>query len=157
MQWVKIPLILAALALLVVVFRRRRQVGFRAGTRIVAILLAGAAVVSIADPNIPQAVAQALGVARGTDLVLYLLVVVFAMTSLGFYLRLQESDQRIRTLARAMAIQQALEEGPPSDPRTLDTSRAEVAARPPEAGSAPGGVGRGDPAPADLEVDAGPR
>lgn len=112
MQWVKIPLILVAVVLLIAVFRHRGRVGFRAGTRLVAILLAVAAIASIADPNLPQGAAELLGVSRGTDLLLYLLVVVFAVTSLGFYFRMQATDVRLRDLARAMAIQHALDEAP---------------------------------------------
>ncbi|MDU0312712.1 DUF2304 domain-containing protein [Phycicoccus sp. M110.8] len=115
MQWVKVPLILFAVLALVALFRNRDRVELRAGSRVVAIVLAAAAVASIADPGIPQRVAEALGVGRGTDLLLYVLVVVFTLTSLGLYFRIKESDARVRKLARALAIERALREDGDSD------------------------------------------
>jgi hypothetical protein len=110
MQWVKIPLILCAVLVLVTLFRNRQRVELRAGSRILALVLAGLAIASIADPDIPQRTAELLGVGRGTDLLLYILVVVFTLTSLGLYFRIRESDQRVRKLARALAIERALRE-----------------------------------------------
>lgn len=110
MQWVKVPLILFAVLALVALFRNRQRVELRAGSRILAIVLAAAAIASIADPGIMQRFAELLGVGRGTDLLLYILVVVFTLTSLGLYFRIRESDQRVRKLARALAIERALRE-----------------------------------------------
>ncbi|HEY3534408.1 MAG TPA: DUF2304 domain-containing protein [Pedococcus sp.] len=110
MQWVKVPLILFAVLALVALFRNRQRVELRAGSRILAIVLAAAAIASIADPGIMQRAAELLGVGRGTDLLLYILVVVFTLTSLGLYFRIRESDQRVRKLARALAIERALRE-----------------------------------------------
>lgn len=116
MQWVKVPLILFAVLVLVALFRQRQRVEFRAGSRVLALVLVAAAVVSIALPGIPQHVANWLGVARGTDLILYLLVVVFVLTTLGLYFRLRETETEVRTLARTMAIERAVAEGAPGEP-----------------------------------------
>lgn len=122
MQWVKVPLIVFALLALVALFRNRNRVELRAGSRILAIGLAAAAVASISDPDIPQSVAEFLGVSRGTDLLLYVLVVVFTLTSLGLYFRIRESDQRVRKLARALAIERALrEDGDSAHPELMQT------------------------------------
>jgi hypothetical protein len=132
MQWVKVPLILFAVVALVALFRNRQRVELRAGSRLLALVLAAAAIASIADPDIPQRTAELLGVGRGTDLLLYVLVVVFTLTSLGLYFRIRESDQRVRKLARALAIERALrEEG--DNPEMAPTETTE-----------PGGV-RGEP------------
>ncbi|MBK9475284.1 MAG: DUF2304 domain-containing protein [Tetrasphaera sp.] len=110
MQWIKVPLILAVLLVMVALFQRRQRVEFRAGSRLLALGLGMLAVLSVAFPGIPQAVADRLGVARGTDLILYMLIVVFVLTSLGLYFRLREADERLRRLARSMAIERALNE-----------------------------------------------
>lgn len=108
MSWIKVLLIASALLVLVVLFRHRNRVLLRAGTRVAAVVLFLLAVVSIANPDIPQAVAQRVGVVRGTDLLLYLLVVVFTLTTLGLFFRLRETDHHVHQLARALAIQEAL-------------------------------------------------
>ncbi|WP_270886444.1 DUF2304 domain-containing protein [Pedococcus sp. 5OH_020] len=108
MTWIKIVLIASFMGILVVLFRNRHGVALRAWSRLAAITLFAAAVVSIADPNIPQWAAERLGVSRGTDLILYLLVVVFAITTLGLFFRIRENENRVRQLARALAISEAI-------------------------------------------------
>lgn len=129
MQWIKIPLVLAAILILVMVFRYRQRVELRAGSRLVALALGVVAVVSIIDPDIPQALAGALGVARGTDLLLYVLIVVFVLTTLGLYFRLKETDQRLRRLVRSIAVEDAIRtDGPPgrSKPATDEPGKSEA-------------------------------
>jgi len=117
MQWIKIPLVLAALSILVIVFRHRQRVELRAGSRLLVVALAAVAVVSIIDPDISQAMANLLGVARGTDLLLYLLIVVFVLTTLGLYFRLHDTEQHLRRLVRSIAIEDAIRrDGPPGPP-----------------------------------------
>ena len=110
MQWIKVPLILFAIVVMVALFRNRQRVELRAGSRVLALVLAALAIASIVDPDIPQSAAELLGVSRGTDLLLYILVVVFTLTSLGLYFRIREGEQRVRKLARALAIERALRE-----------------------------------------------
>jgi hypothetical protein len=114
MQWIKIPLVVAAILILVMVFRYRQRVELRAGSRLLALGLGAVAVISIIDPDIPQALANALGVARGTDLILYLLIVVFVLTTLGLYFRVRETDHHLRRLVRSIAVEEAIrKDGPP--------------------------------------------
>lgn len=111
MHAIKVLLILSFVIVLVGVFRHRQRVELRAGSRIVAIVLFALAVASVVDPDLTQQVAQALGVSRGTDLVLYLLVVVFVLTSLGLYFRFREADRKLLDLARVVAINEAVQQG----------------------------------------------
>lgn len=114
MQYIKIPLVLAAVLILVIIFRNRQRVELRAGSRVLVLVLAAIAIVSIIDPDIPQAIANLLGVTRGTDLLLYLLIVVFVLTTLGLYFRLRDTDQHLRRLVRSIAIEDAIhKDGPP--------------------------------------------
>jgi hypothetical protein len=137
MPWIKIVLIASSLAVLVGVFRHRQRVELRAGSRLLALLLGALAVASIADPDIPQRVASVVGVTRGTDLILYVLVVVFVLTSLGLYFRVRESDRRLQDLARVIAINQAvLDGGAPGgaarlSPTTQEGTRSDTTARVP--------------------------
>ena len=126
MQWVKIPLVIAAVLVLVFLFRHRGRVELRAGARVLAFVLFALAVVSIIDPNVPQWAAETVGVARGTDLLLYLLVVVFVLTTLGLYFRVRESDQRLRRLVRDVALERAEREEAPGALRRTATNRPEV-------------------------------
>ena len=113
MQWIKVPLVIAAVVILVMVFRHRVRVELRAGSRVLVLVLAALAVASIIDTDIPQAMANLLGVARGTDLLLYVLIVVFVLTTLGLYFRLRDTDQQLRRLVRSLAIEKALRTGGP--------------------------------------------
>lgn len=122
MQWIKIPLVIAAVLILAMVFRHRQRVGLRAGSRLLVLALAIMAVTSIIDPDIPQGLANVLGVTRGTDLLLYGLIVVFVLTSLGLYFRLSETEQHLRRLVRSLAIEEALRrDGPPGARRSPPT------------------------------------
>ena len=109
MQSIKIVLIVCFLLVIVGFFRNRRRVELRAGTRILALALFALAVASVMDPDITMIAARALGVGRGTDLILYALVVVFTLTTLGLYFRLREADQRVLDLARMIAITEAVQ------------------------------------------------
>jgi hypothetical protein len=52
-------------------------------------------------------VAGLLGVGRGADLVLYLLVIGFGFFAISTYLRFKELELRIARLARALAVSEA--------------------------------------------------
>ncbi len=64
-------------------------------------------VYTVVRPNDLTAVAQAMGVDRGTDLMLYALVVTFGFTTVGTYLRFREQELRYTRLVRAIALQGA--------------------------------------------------
>ncbi|MGN6753748.1 MAG: DUF2304 domain-containing protein [Intrasporangium sp.] len=123
MQWIKLPLVIAAVLILLMVFRYRQRVELRAGSRILALALGVVAVVSIINPAIPQALANALGVSRGTDLMLYALIVVFALTTLGLYFRVRETDHHLRQLVRSIAIDEAIRKDGPPRPEQASTER----------------------------------
>ncbi|GAA1482594.1 DUF2304 domain-containing protein [Gordonia sinesedis] len=52
-------------------------------------------------------VAKKLGIQRGLDLVLFLLVIAFAFTTVSTYLRFRDLEVRYSRLARAIALQNA--------------------------------------------------
>lgn len=59
---------------------------------------------SVLFPGLVTDVARLLGVGRGTDLVLYVLVVVSAVSWLGMYRRINDLESRITLLIRAQAL-----------------------------------------------------
>ncbi len=117
MELIKVLLLVAFLGLLLWAFRNRRRVGLRAGARVLLIALTAFASASVIDTGIPQRLADLVGVTRGTDLVLYTLVVVFAMTSAGLYFRCRDIELRIAEIARVVALHDAISaDGPPEAP-----------------------------------------
>lgn len=114
MQIIKPVLVLCFVVLLIFVFRQRGRAGLRAGSRLAALALGLAAIVFIIDPDIPQQLAEAVGVVRGTDLILYILVVVFAVTAMSLYFGQRASQVEIQQLARRVALSDAIAaDGPP--------------------------------------------
>jgi small membrane protein len=107
MSAIKVVLILG-IAFLLWAFRNRTRVGLRAGARLLILSLAVLAVASIIDPAITQAAADLLGVTRGTDLLLYLLILVFAATMTGMYFRFRDLERRLAGIVRAAAIREAV-------------------------------------------------
>ena len=117
MTWIKLILIGGFVLLSLWAFRYRSKVGIRAGARLLIIGILASAVVSVADPHVTQVVATAVGVTRGTDLVLYVLVVVFAFTAAGTYFRFRDLELRLARAVRAEAIRNAESlDTPPSEP-----------------------------------------
>jgi hypothetical protein len=68
----------------------------------------GAAVVATLVPGLVTTVANLVGVGRGTDLVLYGLVVTSAFLWIGLYRRLHELEHRFVTLNRAIALERPI-------------------------------------------------
>ncbi|MFP7695703.1 DUF2304 domain-containing protein [Trueperella sp. LYQ143] len=78
-----------------------RNVALRRLLLLVFVLLA---VISIIYPQIMTSVAQFLGVGRGTDLLLYLLVIAFLSYSVVSFRRVNILENRIVDLSRELAI-----------------------------------------------------
>ena len=108
MTLVKILLIACFVGLFVWAFRNRAKVGLRAGLRVGAVLLTAAAIISILNPNILQALARFVGVARGTDLLLYVTVVLFVATTIGNYFRFREIERRLAETVRSDALRDVI-------------------------------------------------
>ena len=83
------------------------------GARVVALrrigmlAFAALAIASILFPETWTRVAKLVGVGRGTDMVLYALVVAFLSTTVTTYLRFREMEVRYTALARRMALAEA--------------------------------------------------
>lgn len=103
---VQIVLILATVA---IVWRFLAGVGQRSqAVRRVALVVFGVlAVASILFPETWTMAAQLIGVGRGTDLILYMLVVAFFSFMATTFKRSREADGRYTKLARRLALDEA--------------------------------------------------
>ena len=101
---IKILLLLAFSALAVAAARLGPSPRHLAVRRLLATGLLLVSGLSVLFPDLVTAVARLLGVGRGTDLVLYVLVVVSAVTWLGMYRRVSDLEARLTRLVRSQAI-----------------------------------------------------
>jgi hypothetical protein len=101
-------LLLAALVIGLLLFVRRWYgVRMQAGKRVAFFAFIAVNAWAIVRPDDVTWVANRLGVGRGADLVLYLLVAAFLLAMLNTYLRFREMDRRFTELTRTLAIREA--------------------------------------------------
>jgi hypothetical protein len=75
--------------------------------RVLRMLIWLAAGLTIADPDLTQRLATAVGINRGADLVFYLFVLLFIVVSFYFYARHVRTQRLLTELVRHLAIQEA--------------------------------------------------
>lgn len=109
---IQIVLIAVVVAVAARLFRSRgaRSQAIR---RLGLLLFTAFAVVSILFPAVWNRIAHLVGVGRGTDMVLYALVVAFLSFTVTTYMRFRELETRYTKLARRLALDEAAMEGPP--------------------------------------------
>ena len=122
---IKALLVLAAVLLFVFFLRRSHTARLQAFKRIGFTLFCLFGVIAVIQPDLMTWLANRVGVGRGTDLLLYIVTVVFGFFALNTYLRFKDTERRLTRLARAMAIRDAV---------------------PPAEGDSPGGSGVADEA-----------
>lgn len=123
-QWgIKIVLLIVVAVGLVYVSRLQgaRDLAMR---RILALLFAILAAVAIIYPPVISAVAAFLGVGRGTDLLLYMLVIVVLATWLVQWRYNIAVQARLTELTRALALSEAVRATPNDEPKP-DTAAAD--------------------------------
>lgn len=104
---IQVLLVGSSVALLLLFLRKRGSAKTAASTKLAFVLFILFGIYAALRPGDVQAVATVLGVGRGTDLLLYALVVVFTFATLNAYLRFKEIELRYARLARAIALRQA--------------------------------------------------
>jgi hypothetical protein len=111
MKIVLIQLVLIVVVVLVAArLLRGRGARTQAVRRLGLLVFAGLAVWSILFPTVWNSFAKLVGVGRGTDMVLYALVVAFLSFTLTTYVRFHDFETRYTKLARRLALDEA---GPP--------------------------------------------
>lgn len=103
-QWAALPVVLLLLA---VTIRGWYRGGGAQRDRIFWIMLWIVAGIAIAWPEGTALLARALGIGRGTDLVLYCAVLTMLVGFLMVYARLQKLNREITLLTRHLALQEA--------------------------------------------------
>ncbi|MGA9312136.1 MAG: DUF2304 domain-containing protein [Pseudonocardiaceae bacterium] len=104
---VQVLLVLAALGALVYFVRLAHNVHIRASKRIAFFGFVVVNIYAVLRPDDMTWIAQQIGVGRGTDLVVYLLVVAFVFGMLNTYLRQREISNHLTDLARTVALRDA--------------------------------------------------
>lgn len=105
---IKILLLLAILAFGLLAFRGSQRALHKVLWRGYVVLVALLAALSVVFPNSLTRVANAVGVGRGADLLLYVLVVTFMLVSVVLFRRLAELERRYVALARTLAVRDAI-------------------------------------------------
>lgn len=100
-------LLIAVVVLVVARLFRSRGARAQAIRRIGLVVFAGFAAVSILFPDVWSSIARAVGIGRGTDLVLYALVVAFLSFTVTTYLRFRDLETNYTRLARRIALSEA--------------------------------------------------
>ncbi len=104
MNWIQGLLIASIFALVIYLVRSRRSAQTQAWAKVGFVLFVLAGVYAVLRPDDTTVVAHWLGVARGTDLMLYVLIIAFSFSTLSTYLRFKDLELRYARLARAIAL-----------------------------------------------------
>jgi hypothetical protein len=107
MNWIQVLLIVSVLALLVFLLRGRRTAKSKAWVKVGYVVFVIGGIYAILRPDDTTVVANWVGVDRGTDLMLYALIIAFAFTTLSAYMRFKDIELKYARLARAVALQSA--------------------------------------------------
>ena len=102
---VQLLLLAATLMLAFYFLTNRRKARAKAGVKLGFVLFIVAAVWAVLRPDDLTVLANWVGVDRGTDMLLYVLVVAFLFTTLSTWIRFREQELRYARLARAVALQ----------------------------------------------------
>ena len=103
-MWIKLILILAIGLVALAGVRVPRGARHVALRRVALIAFVLFAVASVLFPNVWNTLANAVGVGRGTDLLLYVLIVVFLGYMTTSYLRFRGLEIQITQLSRRIAL-----------------------------------------------------
>ncbi len=103
-QWLLVPAVIGAV---LVSLRSRTSLRGQARRKLVAVITLVAGVVAVVRPDLLQAIADVVGIARGADLLLYglALVIIYLVGSIS--VRFREHEAKIVLLSRALALTDA--------------------------------------------------
>ena len=105
---IQLILLIATAGLVVYFLGNRRKARAKAGVKLGFLVFIFACDWAMLRPEDLTKVANFVGVGRGTDLLLYGLVVAFMFTTLSSYIRFREQELRYARLARAVALQNSV-------------------------------------------------
>lgn len=105
--WIQLLLLVGIAVVTVLLTRSTADARHQAVRRVLLVLFALATALAILFPTILSRVARLVGVGRGTDLVLYLLVIAFLSFIATTFRRMKATDRRITELTRELALTEA--------------------------------------------------
>lgn len=151
--WIQLLLLVGIAVVTVLLTRSTADARHQAVRRVLLVLFALATALAILFPTILSRVARLVGVGRGTDLVLYLLVIAFLSFIATTFRRMKATDRRITELTRELALTEARLEraGLPTAHQAGDGG-----ARRPQVGAPPAAVERAEPGPSGSSPPAPP-
>ena len=106
-QWIAFAVLGVSFVITLMLTVRRRiapRVGFAWG------MLWIAAAVAIARPELTATIARALGIGRGTDLVLYVAILAMVFGFVAVYVRMRRIESDLTKIVRELAIRNADED-----------------------------------------------
>lgn len=105
---IQLLLLVAAFGIAVYFISNRRKARAKASVKLAFVLFVMITIWAVLRPDDLTTLANVVGVDRGTDLLLYGLVVAFMFVTLSTYLRFREQELRYARLARAVALSNAV-------------------------------------------------
>ena len=103
-MWIKVILLVAISSVALIGLRAPRGARHLALRRVALIAFVLFAVASVLFPDVWNALANLVGVGRGTDLLLYVLIVVFLGYMATSYMRFRGMESQITQLSRQIAL-----------------------------------------------------
>ena len=116
---IKLLLVVAIAAVFVLGLRPPSGARHLALRRVTVVLAALLATLSVIFPDTWNLIAEFVGVGRGTDLLLYGLIIAFLLYMVTTYRRFRDMEQQITLLARRIAVDEAFPR-PVVAPASLD-------------------------------------
>lgn len=101
---IKILLIASIVAVSLILLRDGGSAGRLALGRLATLVFVAAGVLAVLFPDLVTWAANAVGVGRGTDLLLYALVVAFLFSTVSQRRHTRQLEERFATLARELAL-----------------------------------------------------
>jgi len=105
---IKLLLVVGIALVAVSMLRNRNAMRFQAGKKLMLAAFAVLALAAVVFPDWLNEVAKSVGVGRGADLLLYLLIVAFLFVAMNTYLKFKDYDTVLTRLARRIAVDEAL-------------------------------------------------
>lgn len=106
--WIQLLLIVGSVSMALVFIRTWGQAKNRAWKRLAFSAFVVVNVYAVLRPTDVTWLAQLLGVGRGTDLVLYVMVLAMGFLTLNTFLRFRSLEKKITDLARTVAINEGV-------------------------------------------------
>jgi small membrane protein len=105
MTLIKILLLVSIVVFGLLAFRGSKRAIHKVLWRGYVVLVAATAALAVIFPNVLTRVAEWVGVGRGADLLLYLLVVTFMLVTVVLFRRIGELERRYTQIVRTLAVQ----------------------------------------------------